>query len=115
FFRYNPLWGKEKFSPYLFTGISLMNFQPKARDDSGNWVRLRDLGTEGQGLPGNAEKYKLAGLAIPFGLGFKYNLGLNWNLTAEMGYRASFTDYLADVSGYYPNPDNLEVPEAVYF
>ncbi len=125
FFRYNPLWGNEKFSPYLFAGISIFNFDPKARDsipgsNGDEWYRLRELGTEGQGRPGYPEKYKLAQLAIPFGLGFKFNISRNWNLTAEMGYRATFTDYLDDVSGTYPDPalfqhTNPPDPAAAHF
>lgn len=115
FFRYNPLWGNERFSPYLFTGISVFNFGPEARDASDSWTELQELGTEGQGLPEYPDKYKLAGMAVPFGLGLKFNLGRNWNLTGEMGYRAAFTDYLDDISGYYPDPSLLETAEAMYF
>lgn len=126
FFRYNPLWGRERFSPYLFAGISVFSFNPKAKGaPSGEggeeaWYELRELGTEGQGLPGNPDKYKLAQMAIPFGIGLKFNLGRNWNLTGEMGYRATFTDYLDDVSGFYPDPavfDSADPPAtlAKYF
>lgn len=119
FFRYNPLWGNEKFSPYLFTGISIFSFNPQARDSIAGssgyaWYDLRDLGTEGQGRPGYPNQYKLAQLAVPLGLGFKFNISRNWNLTAEMGYRFTFTDYLDDVSGTYPDPalfQNTNPPE----
>lgn len=119
FFRFNPLWGNEKFSPYLFAGISVFSFNPKARGTPPGtseeaWYELRELGTEGQGLTGQPDKYKLAQAAIPFGIGLKLNIGRNWNLTGEMGYRATFTDYLDDVSGYYPDPAvfNTEAPGA---
>lgn len=125
FFRYNPLWGNERFSPFLFTGISIFSFNPEAKGTppggSGDeWYRLRELGTEGQGLPGYPDKYKLAQLAIPFGIGVKYNIGRNWNLIGEMGYRATFTDYLDDVSGYYPGAAAFSTasspdPAASYF
>ncbi|QEC50986.1 outer membrane protein with beta-barrel domain [Anseongella ginsenosidimutans] len=116
FFRYNPLWGNEKFSPYLFTGISVFSFDPEAKgtpsgSGSEEWYRLRDLGTEGQGLPGYPDKYKLAQMAIPIGIGVKFNLGRNWNLTGEMGYRPTFTDFLDDVSGYYPDPAVFETTD----
>ena len=35
-------------TPYIFAGIALYNFNPKA-EATGEWVELRPLGTEGQG------------------------------------------------------------------
>lgn len=117
FFNYNPLWGNNRFAPYVFTGFSVFHFDPEAREFDGDWVHLRPLGTEGQGQEGMPRRYKQVGSAIPLGLGFKFNLGRNWNLFTEMGYRFTFTDYLDDVSGYYPDAETWSgMPgEAQYF
>jgi hypothetical protein len=68
------------------------------------------LGTEGQysTLPDTAvnygiKPYKLIQLAIPFGLGVRFRLNEVMDLSAEIGFRYTFTDYLDDVSQNYVN------------
>lgn len=87
-------------SPYLFVGVALSHFNPKARYQ-GRWVKLQPLGTEGQGMPGFEDKYSRTTVAIPFGVGLKYALTDKINLGFEIGARPTFTDYLDDVSGAY--------------
>lgn len=110
------------FSPYIFGGISLMNFNPQARrfdtenpfDNDGNnsnnpWLDLQPLGTEGQyssRYPGK-DPYQLIQVAIPFGMGIKASLGDNLSLSLEYGIRKLFTDYLDDVGGLYADPQYL--------
>lgn len=98
-----------RFAPYVFTGISVFNFNPRAEDPDGNMVSLHDLRTEGQGRGDNpADEYRLTQIAIPYGIGFKYSMGQGWNLGVEVGQRKTFTDYLDDVSGFYANdPQNM--------
>ncbi len=97
---YQPYALYSPFSPYVFAGVALSHFNPKARYQ-GRWVELQPLGTEGQGMPGFADKYSRTTLAIPFGLGLKYALTDKINLGFEIGARPTFTDYLDDVSGAY--------------
>ncbi|SMO65231.1 type IX secretion system protein PorG [Solitalea koreensis] len=99
FFKFNPFEDGQKFTPYLFTGLSVFNFDPKAEDG----VRLQPLGTEGQGLANNSDKYSLTQFAVPLGIGFKANLKGQFNIFSELGYRYTFTDYIDDVSSYYAN------------
>ncbi len=87
-------------SPYLFGGISFINYKPRARYE-GNWVDLQPLGTEGQGMAGRDAKYSLSDIAIPFGIGVKYALTDKINLGLELGARYALTDYLDDVGGTY--------------
>ncbi|POY38322.1 hypothetical protein C3K47_02685 [Solitalea longa] len=103
FFSLNPFIEDERFSPYLSAGISVFNFDPKAE----NGQRLQPLGTEGQGLAGNSDRYKLTDIAIPLGFGLKYRMNDRWNLFSELGYRFTFTDYIDDVSGYYVNLNSV--------
>jgi hypothetical protein len=62
------------------------------------------LGTEGQGLNDMPKKYSLTHFALPFGIGFRFNIGRYVSLGAEWSFRYTFTDYLDDVGGtYYDN------------
>ena len=99
---YNINW-----SPYAFAGLAVYRFNPYVID-SGQKVFLQPLSTEGQGLPGSRLKpYQLTQLSIPFGGGIKVNLSDNFRLGVEMGLRRLFTDYLDDVSGFYPDAAEL--------
>lgn len=100
-------------TPYLTLGVALVAHNPKARmpvnaDGSlGDWVALQPLGTEGQGQPGYAKPYSLLTVAIPAGAGMRWQITESLNLAAEIGFRYTFTDYLDDVGGLYPNPSDL--------
>ncbi len=90
-------------APYFFVGASWFHFNPKALYE-GEWVALQPLGTEGQGVfPGCGEPYALRQWAVPLGVGFVMSLGRHVNLGFELGFRKTFTDYLDDVSGTYPD------------
>lgn len=99
---YQPYALARTLSPYLFAGIAVTNFNPKARYQ-GRWVELQPLGTEGQGMEQFPDRkpYRLTELSVPFGIGVKYALSDKWNLGLEIGARRSFTDYLDDVSTTY--------------
>ncbi len=94
----------EFFTPYLFAGFSVLHFDPKANID-GEWVELRSLGTEGQ-FKGE-EYYSIAG-GLAYGVGFKVDLSYEWSINIELSARNLFTDYIDDVSGFYPDKDDLE-------
>lgn len=101
-FKYTPSNLFSDFAPYLFGGIALFKFNPEA-EYLERWIELQPLGTEGQGMDGYQERYKLTQISIPFGGGIKKNLNEEWTLGIELGLRKTFTDYLDDVSGYYVN------------
>jgi hypothetical protein len=105
FLKYITGHEKYKFSPYIFTGLSLFNFNPKAQYE-GTWYALQSLGTEGQGttLPNVSKRYSLTNIAIPFGLGIKYSPAKFLCIGAEWGLRKTFTDYIDDVSTVYADP-----------
>ena len=92
------------FSPFIFTGVSLFNFNPKAEASSdGQWYALQELGTEGQGttLYPNRKPYSLTQFSIPFGGGVKIGVSDDFNIIIEYGLRKTFTDYIDDVSTTY--------------
>ena len=98
-------------SPYLFGGFSLFSFNPQATYQDRTY-NLQPIGTEGQGREGMPQKYKLTGLGIPFGIGFKANIGRYVCVGAEWGLRFTFTNYLDDVGGLYYDFSNEKMPPA---
>lgn len=100
---------KFKFTPYIFAGIGAFYSNPFALDNDGKKVHLRNLGTEGQGLPQYPDRkvYSTINASVPFGGGFKFMVGNTMMIAAEVGVRYTSTDYLDDVSRNYVNMDTL--------
>lgn len=101
-----PYNNTDPFAPFVYAGFSGSFFNPKTTYQ-GNEIELRDLGTEGQGLPGRSKKYGKVAFSVPFGLGVKYAIRENLTLGFEAGARLVLMDYLDDVSGTYVNYDDL--------
>lgn len=98
FLEYRISNDKYKFTTFLFLGVSGFKFNPQGRIDN-RWVDLAPLLTEGQ-----SKKYKLTQMSIPFGIGIKINVSQQVGIGLEWAPRKTFTDYLDDVSGTYPDP-----------
>jgi len=96
-------------SAFVFTGLNVFYFNPKA-EYNGTVFKLQPLGTEGQTIDDN-KSYLRVNLSVPLGMGYKYSLSENWVLGAELGFRMTFTDYLDDVSGTYPDFNELQNKE----
>ncbi len=103
---YQPYGLKKPFSPYLFAGVALTSFNPKAEYE-GEWVALQPLGTEGQGIADYGSPYSKTTFAVPFGLGVKWALNDAMNIGFEAGARLTFNDYLDDVGGLYADYGDL--------
>ena len=106
-------------TPYAFAGLSVFHHNPQAKvpqtdifgvafDNAGEWVDLQPLGTEGQNadlIDGDINKgkspYKRIQFAIPIGIGARFRLNHVFDVSGEIGFRYTFTDYLDDVSGNY--------------
>lgn len=93
-------------TPYILAGLSAFYFNPYA-EYRGVPRELRILGTEGQGLKGYDDFYKRVQLSIPLGLGIKVAINQTTNIGIEFGVRKTFTDYIDDVSGNYPDLADL--------
>lgn len=105
---------------YVFAGLAVIHHEPRGLvpdmeyqtdypngtpvPQAGEWVKLRELGTEGQNL-GLGEKYSPFQFVIPFGLGGEVFLNQQLNIGIEMGVRYTFFDHLDDVSGSYVDLD----------
>jgi hypothetical protein len=85
---------------YIFGGIGFMYFNPKA-EYQGQWVALQPIGTEGQGLPGQKDKYSRTTFTVPYGIGIGKSIDRYWAVNVELTLRATFTDYIDDVSDVY--------------
>lgn len=96
------------FHPYLYVGLAGFHFNPQTRYFD-QWIDLQPLGTEGQEtyLP-NRSKYSLYSIALPVGIGWDIDLGNNFSMGLEFGFRWTLTDFIDDVSGYYADPDIME-------
>tara|TARA_B110000285_G_scaffold225681_1_gene284290 strand:+ start:2684 stop:3643 length:960 start_codon:yes stop_codon:yes gene_type:complete len=91
---------------YLFGGVGIAYFNPKAKYND-EWVALRPLKTEGQGLPGGAEKNSPVSLIIPMGIGVRWGLSQLWRMGLEATYTMTFSDYVDDVHDIYYDRDLL--------
>ncbi len=106
------------FTPYLFAGLSVTNFNPQTEICNSNpstpvsicngntsLVSLRPLGTEGQF---KGEEYYTTTGGLAFGAGFKVSLNYEWSINVELSGRRLFTDYLDDVSSVYADIDDIQ-------
>ncbi|MCS4436155.1 hypothetical protein [Aquiflexum gelatinilyticum] len=77
---------------YGFAGVGVSSNTPKA-ELNGSWVDLRPLQLENNPY----DKYIFV---FPTGIGMKYKLNVYTDLTLEMNYRWTITDYMDDISAY---------------
>jgi hypothetical protein len=119
-----------KWTPYIYAGVAVYMHNPQAiapaKDlqgnalpDAGQYVDLQPLGTEGQYSTLNSsdanygiKPYSLTQISIPFGIGARFRLNEVMDLSADIGFRYTFTDYLDDVSANYVNLGLLKSPLA---
>jgi Domain of unknown function (DUF6089) len=91
---------------YFFGGVGAFYFDPRAQFNNA-WVRLKPLGTEGQGLEGGAEEYNNIQICIPMGIGVRRAFTKQWSGGLELQYTKTFTDYIDDASGRYYDNDAI--------
>ncbi|GAB4128874.1 MAG: hypothetical protein OHK0045_07140 [Raineya sp.] len=85
-------------TPYLFLGAAAFNMSPKNTQD-------------------NNAPYSTLQFAIPFGVGAKFMMNENWNVSLQFTARRTFTDYIDDMylrSGrnpklFTPNPNDRDM------
>ena len=91
---------------YAFVGIGGVYFDPKAQFEN-SWVRLKPLGTEGQGLPDGPEAYNNIAVCVPMGIGLRKAFSKTLSAGLELQYTKTFTDYIDDVSTEYYDNDAI--------
>lgn len=107
FLEEDPTDNYKKFRPYVVAGIGGFKYNSEGYDPVTNsWVALKPLRTEGQGFAEHPDRkeYKLTQMNLPLGVGVKYFLSDNINLSLEIIHRKTFTDYIDDVSTKYIDP-----------
>lgn len=126
---FGSLKGYTPISAYLFLGFGGLYFNPKAKHpETGKWISLRPLGTEGQfanpdGTPftytsyyvENGEKpvlktpkpYSRFAGTIYMGVGVKYDINKQWSVGMEISNRYTTTDYIDDCHDRYFNYSNF--------
>lgn len=92
---------------YAFIGVGGFYFNPKGQRATGEWVALKPLHTEGQGLPGGPKQYSNFSISIPVGAYYKLTINKKWSVGVEFCYRKTFSDYIDDVGGSYYDPNAL--------
>ena len=95
-------------SLHFHVGIGAFYFNPKttyfnSSTGRNDWIFLRNLGTEGQGLPSypNRKKYSLLQVNVPIGSSIMFQINETWKVGLEWSHRLTFTDYIDDVSTEY--------------
>ena len=97
---------KSNWEYYVFGGLGGFYYNPKAKYKN-QYVSLRPLTTEGQGLKPNTKPYSVVDITFPVGGGLRYGFGFGSSFYAEMGYRVTNTDYIDDVSTSYYSREEL--------
>jgi len=100
-------------TPYLFGGISVLMFNPKAEDGTELCNVLTDVsgyndnnGTLEDNINNGNAKYSEVAVSIPFGIGAKYSLSRRIGLALEWRWDLALTDWLDDCHSYYPLQNN---------
>lgn len=107
FFRFIPTDPNYAFTPYASIGIGVFSYNPYAYLE-GKKYYLRPLNTEGQGFYQDRKSYGSMALSFPIGFGLKYAISDRINISGEIGYRFTTTDYLDDVSTTYIGADKFQ-------
>jgi hypothetical protein len=88
--------------PFISAGGNVFLFDPTT-NYKGLTYRLQPLGTEGQGMPGFADKYNLWSYGLSGGGGLIVQINERLRISLQSELVITFTDYLDDVSGSYVN------------
>lgn len=102
FFRYIPGQQINVYTPYITAGIAGILHDPYVIYHQKK-VMLRELRLEADDQGQSIVSKKFA-IAVPIGLGFKYNIQGPWTLAADLSYRTVWNDYIDNVSQYYNQP-----------
>lgn len=101
FFNFDPWKDRDRFTPFIYVGLGGFYMNPKTELDGNTYV-LKDHKTEGT-------DYSNFQFSLPFGAGLKFKITPRVFLELDWGLRKTFTDYIDDVSGYYPSdPGELD-------
>lgn len=106
-YAFSNLHSWRNFSAYIFTGVSINMFNPKAKLN-GKWIALQPLGTEGQGIGDNPAPYSKMAIGWPIGLGVKYSLNKKIAIGLEISNTYTNSDYIDDAHDSYFDNDQIK-------
>ncbi|MDE3214604.1 MAG: hypothetical protein KGM98_15350 [Bacteroidota bacterium] len=106
FFKYDPTDIFHSFTPYATLGVGFFSYNPYAYL-KGQKYYLRPLHTEGQTIVKGRKEYGTMAMCIPIGFGLKYAANQQVNISFEIAYRFTSTDYIDDVSTTYVGINNF--------
>lgn len=86
---------RNSFRAYILGGVGGFYSNPKSIYN-GKYIKMKDYDVEGN-------NYKSLLLNIPMGAGFYFTFDKKHRIGFEMNYRMTFSDYLDDISGNYPD------------
>jgi hypothetical protein len=106
FFKYIPTDPNHAFTPYATIGVGVFSYDPYAYL-GGQKYFLRPLNTEGETFYQGRKAYGTMAVCIPVGFGIKYAVTDKVNISFELAYRFTTTDYIDDVSSTYVGIDKF--------
>jgi opacity protein-like surface antigen len=106
FFKFIPTDPNNSFTPYATIGIGVFSYDPYAYL-SGDKYYLRPLNTEGETFYKGRKEYGTMAVCVPIGMGVKYAVTDKINISFEIAYRFTTTDYIDDVSTTYVGADKF--------
>lgn len=95
---------RNKFSAYIYGGISLIYFNPKMKLDD-EYLAIHDWNLEGK-------DFSRITAGVPMGIGVKYALNRKWTLGYKVNMVYTFTDYLDGVSDSWAAYEDIEGEDA---
>ena len=104
FFDYFTGSKRNGLSPYIFGGISVFHFNPKADDGTELCDIMTDVNSDSS-MPADSTlnaKYGKYAASIPFGVGVKYSVSNRLGLALEWRWNLALTDWIDDCHAYYP-------------
>ena len=106
FFKFIPTDPNHAFTPYATLGLGVFSYDPYAYLNGQKYF-LRPLNTEGETFYKGRKAYGTMAVCIPVGMGIKYAITDKLNISFEVAYRFTTTDYLDDVSKTYVGIDKF--------
>ena len=110
-FRANPesRWAHRRGQLYFGAGIGGFYFVPYSSvGGTSTFVKTYNLHLEGEGWGnGYPSNYSLWQPCVPVDLGYKWDLGMHFNLGIEWMYRFTFFSYLDGVANNYVDPSSF--------
>ena len=106
FYRFIP--GKQLniYTPYITAGVAGILHDPYVMHQN-HKIHLRKLFLE-LDEEGKSYTYNRFAIAIPVGVGVKYNIKGPWTIAADVSYRTVLSDNIDNVSQYYNSPTPID-------